>query len=648
MRLLWVVTLLAGCGGSLRDDRFPTGSGTMVATRGYDAYVAVNVDEGTVSRLDRATGAVSELAVGREPTRIARVGKRELWVTLRGERAIAVVEDDHGALKTTGKIPAGAEPHGIVASEDGDRVYVANTLSDEVAEYDGKSRELLRTFHVQDEPKWLALHPNGEVLYVASAKNGTLSYIDLDDGEVSPVSRPHHTRNGSVDGEIDLDPRNTGDLTISADGTILGVPGIYADTETSVDDPTSDEPVQSGYGSSGIDVSRLNPVLVEHDLGSDGRPVEGDPGRSLFLAAAVFTERAGFVFRSFPSSATVSPSGDEWLVTMEGSNVVLVVPTDDPSPSDSSTDAVFSDSSTGGGPAPGGLPFTSPQDAGFVVRPITVVTTSAGPRGIAFASDDEARVHTFLDRTIEQLPFDEVDDADAMDDGEMLMFTSELQTRIADAALPADIEAGRRLFYSAVDERMAANGAGVSCSTCHADGRNDGVTWTIAGELRQTPSLAGPVNDTAPVTWEGTVASVAEEASLTSFLRMGGTGLTETEAAQIDAFVNAQRYPDVRRAGEQSALVALGAEVFARADVGCASCHGGALFTDNQAHPIVGPIATQTPTLRGISATAPYFHDGTAPDLRAVLTMARGGAMGDTSSLSDGELDALVAYLESL
>ena len=150
------------------------------------------------------------------------------------------------------------------------------------------------------------------------------------------------------------------------------------------------------------------------------------------------------------------------------------------------------------------------------------------------------------------------------------------------------------------------------------------------------------------MTWADEVDSVADEAMLTASLRMGGGGLQRETAELIEAFVASTRYPDPPRAGEDGPLIALGREVFARAEVGCASCHSGELFTDNQSHLVRGELPTQTPTLRGIAASAPYLHDGSAPDLRAVVLASRDGSMGDTSGLSEREIDALVAYLESL
>jgi hypothetical protein len=88
---------------------------------------------------------------------------------------------------------------------------------------------------------------------------------------------------------------------------------------------------------------------------------------------------------------------------------------------------------------------------------------------------------------------------------------------------------------------------------------------------------------------------------------------------------------------------------------GCSSCHsspeltGPGLFTDITATPPAGGLAAgiKVPGLRGIARTAPYFHDGSAPTLAAVVNryVARGQQV---PLLSAQERAALVEYLKSL
>ena len=88
-----------------------------------------------------------------------------------------------------------------------------------------------------------------------------------------------------------------------------------------------------------------------------------------------------------------------------------------------------------------------------------------------------------------------------------------------------------------------------------------------------------------------------------------------------------------------------------------AACHSGDAFTDGLLHDVgtgIDPSETRgskfdTPSLLGIHDTAPYLHDGSAPTLRAALTSSNtGDKHGDTSILTEEEINALVAYLRSL
>ncbi|PHQ79492.1 MAG: hypothetical protein COB69_07855 [Phycisphaera sp.] len=97
------------------------------------------------------------------------------------------------------------------------------------------------------------------------------------------------------------------------------------------------------------------------------------------------------------------------------------------------------------------------------------------------------------------------------------------------------------------------------------------------------------------------------------------------------------------------------------ASLNCAACHSGAGFTDSpsgQIHDVgtLGPGSGQasggpltgldTPTLRGLWASAPYLHDGSAATLRDVFsTRNPGGLHGPTNTLTKQELKRLEAYL---
>jgi cytochrome c peroxidase len=285
---------------------------------------------------------------------------------------------------------------------------------------------------------------------------------------------------------------------------------------------------------------------------------------------------------------------------------------------------------------------------GFTTVPTAHMATGAGPRGVAVAGDT-AWIHTFLDRGVGSVPLDRLTDALPAAPGDpAVVAVPALSKPVVPGVLDAVTEAGRGFFYGATDPRFVTASAGVSCATCHFEGRNDGMTWPTDHGIRSTPSLAGRVSDTVPMTWTAGVATVFEEARLTSQERLGGRGATDAELAALATFIDFTREVDVPEKGAVTAQTERGRTLFERADVGCASCHWGPRLTDQNSHPLYGLEAVDTPSLTGVAVTAPYLHDGRAATLRDVLETAREGAMGDASMLSEQDLDDLEAYLRTL
>ncbi|MEZ4322125.1 MAG: c-type cytochrome [Myxococcota bacterium] len=688
--LILGLALLAGCSpaGGLKDPLHATGGNTMVASSDYASAYVVNTDAGTVSRVSPTEGVVgNELPVGLEPTRIARAGSKVL-VTLRGERAVAVLSETPAGLVEAGKIGVGAEPYGIVTSEDGRWAYVANSMSDTVQEIEVDSLEVTRTWKVPHEPRYVTLHPSQKRLFVGSGRAAAeVTEIDLTEqvdasGEIptGQIALPEVVR---FDDEIDpatgnfrtfaLTPRITGDLAIAPDGGELVIPVIYVDNVTPVEDPELTEtgepigPVSDGYGEQTEGISRFNPGVTVVKVEPDGSP-DVESAEAVFISG-FRDENVDFDqirVRSYPSSVTVSPDGTYYVVTIQGSDAVAIVgalPFEDAGRNGGGVDVGFDMAE----PMPafdeegfGTSVFTSVRDAGFSERPKRLVWTNgaAGPDGVLFLSDESAFVHSGFDRNVSNINFRDLakqvaEDGNAgfdrfFEEGGANARVMSISQPLTDHRLPAEVEAGRRLFFSATAPGMVATGAGVSCASCHFEGRNDGLTWTFSSGERQTPSLAGQVSATAPVTWTSQVESVAHEARITTEARMGGNGLSDAQLNNIAAFVEWTRIPDTAMHGSDDPAIARGLALFQRADVGCSSCHAGQAFTDNRHYDMLGLTQVNTPTLLGVAASAPYFHDGRAATLADVLEWSRNGQMGDTSMLSDAEMSDLEAYLRSL
>ncbi|HVK86640.1 MAG TPA: c-type cytochrome [Kofleriaceae bacterium] len=213
---------------------------------------------------------------------------------------------------------------------------------------------------------------------------------------------------------------------------------------------------------------------------------------------------------------------------------------------------------------------------------------------------------------------------------------------IASAWTPKQHE-GMVLFHAS-DAMISQRGA-LACASCHPDNRADGLSWRIEKHELQTPVLAGRMVGTHPFTWDG--GDKTRTASLTGTIqRLGGASITASQTAALAAYVEA--LPTVRTPHRDPTSVARGKQLFD--GEGCRTCHDGKAYTDQERHKLTGTLAqADTPSLLGLAASAPYFHDGSAATLEALLR-DRGAVhgMADSAKLSDREVADLIAFLETL
>lgn len=217
---------------------------------------------------------------------------------------------------------------------------------------------------------------------------------------------------------------------------------------------------------------------------------------------------------------------------------------------------------------------------------------------------------------------------------------------------------GRRLFHATGDRRISGDGR--ACASCHPDGRDDMLVWSSPNGQRQTPMLAGRLSGAAPFGWNGDAADVSTHL-VSTMKRLGGTGLEGDDKEALVAYVLSMKGPgappqDVTASprSEVASAVERGAAIFRSDETQCANCHGASGdLPDGSQHDVKSRGATDrkakfdTPSLRFLSGSAPYFHDGRYPDLRTLLVKSD-GKMGHTKHLSPGDLDDLTAFLETL
>jgi cytochrome c peroxidase len=270
-------------------------------------------------------------------------------------------------------------------------------------------------------------------------------------------------------------------------------------------------------------------------------------------------------------------------------------------------------------------------------------------------------------------------------------------------------ELGKRLFY---DTALSADNS-ISCASCHAqnlaftDGRAVSLGVADAPGTRNAPTLANIgyhpyfMREGGVSTLEMQVGVPIQERAefnfnfvlLTERLSKDSSYQRQSRQAydrNIDPFVISRAIAVFERTmisgrsaydrflqGENSALDAAalrGKDLFFSERTSCSSCHAGfdftayafennGLYTD-YADPgrarltglEIDRALFKVPTLRNISETAPYMHDGSFADLESVVDHYRSGGEPHPNKsvlvrpldLSDQEAADLVAFLQAL
>jgi hypothetical protein len=259
--------------------------------------------------------------------------------------------------------------------------------------------------------------------------------------------------------------------------------------------------------------------------------------------------------------------------------------------------------------------------------------------------------------------------------------------RITTDPMPAQLRHGQRLFYTANSSAFPiTQNFWVSCSSCHLEGGSDAVTWLFSQGPRDTPSNAGGPINTGFLLRQALKNSVLQYDQVIREEMGGSYDLTDPEqtpdltalAAYVNFAIPFPQNPNLPPGGVLTPSQMQGQATFQA--LCSSSCHAGSYLTDSGSGnatlswsgPIVlhdvgtcvttaapGSIADQTdtdesgathaacqfdtPTLRGVFATPPYFHDGSAATLGDVVDR-----LPVSAGLSAEVKADLVAYLLTL
>ncbi len=273
------------------------------------------------------------------------------------------------------------------------------------------------------------------------------------------------------------------------------------------------------------------------------------------------------------------------------------------------------------------------------------IEVDANPRGVIVNRDRTfVYVHSAIDGLVTVI------------DARYLTVSDEIV--VSTLQIPVDVLIGAQLFHSADDQRLSTNNF-ISCAGCHFDGQSDGRMWPgIGGDgtVLNTPVLYG-LMDSAPYSVTGEWDELSD-VELHIRAVQTGTGLLENVANPLASDTNTGLSPDLdilvaylstlqvpeNPTKVDQNLAMRGAMIFEAQ--GCSECHSESPDTDSQLYDVGTGGEMDTPTLRWLWMSAPYFHDGSARTLREVFI--RPGTHRMILDLTEKEIDALVEYLLSI
>ena len=562
-----------------------------------DGALAIDEDSGALIRADAEGAPVGQLAIGRGAGLLAYdpVAHRAYVADRRGDRVVVV---DVGAqLQVAAAWPTPAEPYGVALAPDRATLLVTAIADRTLVAYDTATGRRRWTAALGAEPRGVAIAPDGTRALVASLATGAVDEIDLlETHAVTPLAL-------AVAAPSDPTPAFARDaFAVTFLGAHQAVVPFQRET-----------PVRSIQG---VEMQQQVSRAEASSYGGGGGDFEVDPPihqqLAFFAQGPLGVRQVGArIGVQQPRALAWDSAHDALYVAGLGSDTILQ------------------------------LRHASQADVapGFTAQ-LTRAGTRCGPDGLAVTPAGDLIVWCAFTRSIAHVavPGDGTLAAQAMP------AVAEGGTLVT-SALDARAHAGMVLFHSAEPE-ISAGGA-LACASCHPEGRDDGMSWRIDRTTLQTPLLAGRVAGTRPYKWDGRDKTLARSLA-TTMQRLGGAGLSSAETAQLAAYLEAM--PPPRTATRDPAAVARGEALFDSAQLGCRSCHDGPAYTDRDRHGFGSAELPQvdTPSLVGLAASAPYFHDGSAPTLEALLH-DRGTVhgMAETAKLSDAQVADLMAFLET-
>ncbi len=542
---------------------------------------------------------------------------------------------DGSALVETGRASVPQDAWGVAVDARGQYALVTSAWTHRVTRVDLDSMKARWSVDVPREPRGVVVRPDGAGAYVShltSAQITRLARLDAPAPVVRDVDLPAAPLRR--EGDTPLEASLGWSLALSADGSRLFAPR-HALGAVARDAWFGVATVDVLLTASDTPLADPRPVRMDEAEESDSsdRLVDGERGPIALGPLAFVTQPRAVALRRSSGTLLVVGEGDATLAELHA----------------------------------GAL------DPSLAVASTRTLRGCDGADGVALSGDERvAYVYCAANFTLA---------AADLGGGRAVAAT------LADDPLPPLAAAGRRAFFDATTTSLSG---GLACDGCHPEGRDDGHVWREIttmelpfdnpgdveprvfvggphtadkpGMARQTPMLAGRVDAAGPYGWHAEDPDLQSRIMESTHLHRWRAPSRYDERAvlrtarELAAFLRQGLVPPPARTAPLTPLERRGEALF-EGEARCTMCHvpsGG--FTDRSTAHIRwpsddgfahDPAPFRVPSLRFVSGTAPYYHDGSAGTLEQLLE-EDDDRMGHTSQLTDDDREALAAYLRTL
>jgi YVTN family beta-propeller protein len=576
----------------------------------------------------------------------------ELYITAHESNQFVIYDILNKKVKS--KIPVGVWPHSIAVDDSNKKAYVSNHWSQSISVVDLASEKVINTISVGSGPSALALDHDKEFLYVNNSFAGNLSIIDLTSGK-----------------EIKRIP--TGNFPIGIDITPDGKK-VYVTHRRSIVTGFREPPVTEVVV---IDtkykrVVERKEIHGAHIMENIAVTPSGDMAiftliRSKNLIPSTQIERGWMITEGIgiietgedgkliqllldepnryfadPYDIIISPDGQHAYVSHAGVDYISILDL-------KALRKLISESTEEQIKIYGNHLGMSSK---FVTNRIK---TGPNPKGLAISPDGNSLY--IAERYADQVSVLNTQTMNIQDHYDL-----------GGPKTTTMVRHGGKLFFNAGRTFQDQ----YSCSTCHPDGSEDGLTYDLTGtgmDLENTITLR-ELSNTSPFKWNGKNVSVYMQCGM-RFSRF----VTRTESFNPDElnalvafmFQKLENPPNVNQmpAGQLTEAQKRGKAIFERTMTNdgreipvkdrCTTCHPPPYFTDRSTTNVGSGFETDreeffdTPKLNNIVETGPYLHDGRAQTLEEIWTVyAEDDTHGYVNDMFKQDLNDLIEYLRSI